>query len=91
MRTKLKKMALLSLGWAFMGMGIVGLFLPFLQGVLFLLIGLVILSSEYVWAHRLLQKARARFPAAARRFDEASRKASAWFSRWFGRDPGSKQ
>lgn len=71
MQTKAKKIALLFLGWAFILLGVIGLFLPILQGVLFLLIGLLILSSEYVWAHRLLLKIRNRFPAVARRWDEA--------------------
>lgn len=71
MQTKAKKIALLLFGWGFILVGIIGLFLPILQGVLFLLIGLLILSSEYVWAHRLLLKIRNRFPAVVRRWDEA--------------------
>lgn len=70
-QTKAKKIALLLFGWGFILVGIIGLFLPILQGVLFLLIGLLILSSEYVWAHRLLLKIRNRFPAVVRRWDEA--------------------
>jgi len=42
--------------------GIAGLFLPLLQGVLFVLIGLVILSKEYRWAARLVTRIRSRFP-----------------------------
>lgn len=49
-------------GWVFVALGIVGLFLPFLQGVLFLLIGLVILSKEYSWARNLISHMRRRFP-----------------------------
>lgn len=71
MQIKAKKIALLLFGWGFILVGIIGLFLPILQGVLFLLIGLLILSSEYVWAHRLLLKIRNRFPAVVRRWDEA--------------------
>jgi hypothetical protein len=59
-----------------------------LQGVLFLIIGLIILSSEYVWAHRLLQKLRERFPAVSRKADQAREKASAWGRRLF-RHPDS--
>jgi uncharacterized membrane protein YbaN (DUF454 family) len=83
--TKIKKVIVLVSGWAFIALGVVGLFLPVLQGVLFLLIGLFILSSEYVWAHRLLQKVRNRFPRVAAKFDEASRKAQGWLSRWLHR------
>jgi uncharacterized membrane protein YbaN (DUF454 family) len=61
-----KRAAIMATGWAFLVMGIVGLFVPFLQGILFLLIGLVILSTEYHWARRLLGKVRTRFPKLER-------------------------
>jgi hypothetical protein len=81
--TKAKKVVRLLLGWGFIFVGIVGLFLPFLQGVLFLIVGLALLSSEYVWADHLLQKIRTRFPALSVRFDEAAANAHKWTSRWF--------
>ncbi|MBZ5679241.1 MAG: PGPGW domain-containing protein [Acidobacteriia bacterium] len=80
-QTKFKRLIVLLLGWSFIALGVVGLFLPVLQGVLFLLVGLFILSSEYVWAHRLLQQVRNRFPTAALRCEEASRKAHDWLGR----------
>jgi len=87
MRTAAKRIGVLLLGWGFVLLGIAGLFLPVLQGILFLLIGLVILSSEYVWAHRLLQKLRQRFPSIAGKADEAHERAAAWLRRMFGRAP----
>lgn len=57
-----KRIGIIATGWFFIVLGVVGLFLPVLQGVLFLLIGLVILSAEYHWARRLLAKLRSRFP-----------------------------
>ena len=80
-----KKLLVLLLGWGFMVLGVIGLFLPVLQGILFLLVGLFILSTEYVWAHRLLGKVRARFPAAALRCEEASKTAQKWLARVFHR------
>lgn len=80
----LKRILILTAGWAFVLFGIVGLFLPILQGILFILIGLLILSSEYVWAHHLLSKLRARFPAASRKADEAAEKVFAWMRRVAG-------
>jgi len=77
MNQQVKRVAVLILGWAFILLGIAGLFLPILQGVLFLFIGLIILSSEYVWAHHLLQRLRGRFPGMARHADQASARASA--------------
>ena len=70
-------------GWAFIALGVAGLFLPFLQGVLFLLVGLTILSTEYVWAHNLLQKLRKRFPSFTARLDMAKMRAGAWLKRVF--------
>jgi uncharacterized membrane protein YbaN (DUF454 family) len=81
MKARLKRIGVITVGWAFILLGIAGLFLPILQGVLFLLIGLFILSSEYVWAHRLLQKIKTRFPRLAARMEEASRKAHEWLAK----------
>jgi uncharacterized membrane protein YbaN (DUF454 family) len=77
-KTRLKRIGILIVGWAFIVLGIIGLFLPILQGILFLLIGLLILSSEYVWAHNLLHKLRAKFPKIAAHFDDARTKAERW-------------
>jgi uncharacterized membrane protein YbaN (DUF454 family) len=76
-----KRWLILIAGWGFVVLGIAGLFLPVLQGILFLLIGLVLLSGEYLWAHRLLTKLRARFPWVAGQFHQASERARAWLSR----------
>ena len=85
METKAKKILKLLLGWAFMLFGVVGLFLPFLKGILFLFIGLVILSSEYVWAHRLLSKIRNRFPSVTARLDKATTVMHDWIGKVFNR------
>jgi len=79
-----KRILVLIAGWGFILLGIVGLFLPVLQGVLFLLVGLIILSSEYAWAHRLLAKLRQRFPKIGRTADQATEKATAWLRRITG-------
>lgn len=78
MQARVKKIVLLLLGWGFIVLGLIGLFLPILQGVLFLIVGLLILSSEYVWAHKLLQNIRTRFPQYASGWDEAAIKARGW-------------
>jgi uncharacterized protein len=79
-----KRILILITGWSFIVLGIAGLFLPFLQGVLFLFVGLIILSSEYVWAHRLLTKLKERFPKLGRAADHATEKAKAWLRRISG-------
>ena len=40
-------------GWTLFILGIFGLLLPFLQGILMVLSGLAILSTEYKWAKKL--------------------------------------
>jgi uncharacterized membrane protein YbaN (DUF454 family) len=51
-------------GWMIICLGIAGLALPFVPGVVFILLGLVILSSQYVWAQRMLGWLRRKFPKA---------------------------
>jgi hypothetical protein len=41
-----------SMGWGLLGLGAVGLVLPFLQGVLFLALGTFVLRDQHVWAAR---------------------------------------
>jgi uncharacterized membrane protein YbaN (DUF454 family) len=79
-----KRILVLVAGWGFILLGIVGLFLPVLQGGLFLLVGLIILSSEYAWAHRLLARLRGRFPKINRTADQATDRAAAWLRRITG-------
>ncbi len=54
----------LALGYAFLLLGVVGLFLPILQGVLFIVVGLLLLSRHSTWARRLLERFKARYPRA---------------------------
>lgn len=91
MKARLKRWALLVLGWGFILVGIAGLFLPVIQGILCLLIGLFILSSEYVWAHKLLGKLKARFPKIAAQFEKAKEKAEVWISRTLHRNKDSSK
>ncbi len=82
-----KRILVLVVGWFFVLLGIIGLFLPILQGVLFILVGLIILSSEYVWAHHLLRRLKEKFPKIGRVADAATEKARVWLHRLSGR-PG---
>lgn len=84
MRAFFKHLIVQLVGWAFIVVGIIGLFLPVLQGVLFILVGLIILSAEYHWARRLLEIVRKRFPSVARRSQEASARAKRWLHRLRG-------
>jgi len=57
-----KRIGMLIAGWLFLVMGILGLFLPFLQGILFILIGLAILSSYSALVKRFLKYLERRYP-----------------------------
>ena len=78
MKARALRLGKLALGWAFLVLGVLGLFLPVLQGVLFLAIGLAILATEQVWAHRLLLWLRRRFPRFAHVFDKARHQSERW-------------
>ena len=64
MTRHLVRILTLTLGWLCIGLGIVGLFLPLLQGVLLILLGLYLLSRESVIARRWFDRLRARYPKA---------------------------
>lgn len=86
MKQVVKRVAMIVAGWLFIVLGVVGLFLPVMQGILFILIGLTLLSTEYVWAHHLLAKLRARFPRIATYSDQAREKVAAWWRRSYGHE-----
>jgi uncharacterized membrane protein YbaN (DUF454 family) len=87
MHAQVKRALVLLVGWGFILVGIIGLFLPVLQGVLFLFIGLIILSSEYAWAHRLIAGLRQRFPKVGDIADRAGTRAATWLQRFSRRKP----
>lgn len=88
-RAPRKRVLVLMVGWSFILLGIVGLFLPILQGILFLLIGLFILSTEYIWAHHLLESLRARYPRLSALAHQAKERAERWMGKIVGRDTES--
>lgn len=47
-------------GFALLILGVIGLFLPFLQGIAMIVAGLLLLAAEYHWARRLLDWVRRR-------------------------------
>ena len=88
---RLKPIVMQVLGYAFLVLGVIGMFLPILQGFLFLFIGLLILAKYAPWAQRLLDYLEARYP----RFKEVRERAESTMERgqervagWFGRRPG---
>ncbi|MBD3855240.1 MAG: DUF454 family protein [Acidobacteria bacterium] len=75
MERQIKRIAVLVIGWLLIAFGVVGLFLPILQGVLFILLGLLVLSRESETAHRWLQRGRQRYPHLDSKLKE-------WGERW---------
>ena len=57
-----QRVVVLGLGWFFIVLGILGLFLPLLQGILFILVGLYLLSRESAVARTWFERLRHRFP-----------------------------
>jgi uncharacterized membrane protein YbaN (DUF454 family) len=80
----MKIILLQVLGYSFLVLGVFGLFLPFLQGFLFIVIGLIILARHAAWARRLLEHFREQHPKAAELIDQAEAKAAAWWRRVTG-------
>lgn len=50
-------------GWPLLLLGVVGLALPFLQGILFIVVALTILAPEVPALRRLVRALRRRYPA----------------------------
>lgn len=57
-----KRVVRQAAGWFFIVLGIVGLFLPILQGVLFLLVGMIILARDIPFFHKVLTRLEERYP-----------------------------
>ena len=74
-KARFKRFVVYCTGWFFIVLGVLGVFLPILQGILFLLIGLMLLSGSSPRAARLLGYIRARFPKLSKRLDEAAARA----------------
>ncbi len=79
MKATAKRALLIATGWGFIILGVVGMIV--IHGSTFLIIGLIILSHEYVWADKLLKKVRARFPRIAAFVDRCQMRLSEWWAR----------
>jgi uncharacterized protein YqgC (DUF456 family) len=58
----MRKVGFTVSGWIIISSGIAGLALPFVPGLVLIVLGLVILSSQYVWAQQTLALLRRKFP-----------------------------
>jgi uncharacterized protein len=62
-----RRVAILTAGWGLIAVGLVGLFVPVLQGILMIAAGLLLLAREYHWARKALARLRRRFPNVLKR------------------------
>jgi uncharacterized protein len=76
------KILRITLGVIALLLGVAGLFLPVLQGVLFLLIGFYLLSKDIPWVRRQWDKMRRRYPLAFARWENWKEKFKARWRVW---------
>lgn len=76
MTLRAKRRLYLVTGWLFMVLGVLGLFLPVLQGILFLMIGLALLAKAQPRFRLLKQRLRRRYPRYAVMFEKAEARAA---------------
>lgn len=78
-RSTLRRIYVIAAGWFFMLLAIAGWILPILPGWLFFAIGLLILSTEYAWAHHLVERTKVHFPKFGEVLDKAREQVHRWF------------
>ncbi|MBP0447091.1 hypothetical protein J8J14_20145 [Roseomonas sp. SSH11] len=71
-----------ALGWFLIVLGILGCILPFLQGFLFLALGLFVLRDQYLWAANRWTWVQGRWPGAVSRIETTEASLSLRFSNW---------
>lgn len=89
------RLASMLLGYGFLALGVIGLFLPIFQGGIFLFFGLLILACHTAWAGRLLDWLKGWHPSMERLIDRAEllldrleRWAASKIGRVFGTETG---
>jgi len=80
MNKKVKKVAILTIGVVFIILGLFGLVLPFLQGFLFLAIGLILLSFSSPGIRITINKYAKRYP----HLSNIIKKTDSWVAKFMG-------
>jgi hypothetical protein len=75
------RMVVLTTGWLLIVVGVVGLFLPILQGGLSLALGFALLSLGSQWMHLRIRKLMGRWPRLWRRMERFRRRLHGWLHR----------
>lgn len=75
------RVALIIVGWALVVLGVIGWFLPILQGWLTLFMGLAVLSLTSQRFHTFLRERFRRWPKGWRRLEKFRRRVTRWLHR----------
>ncbi len=78
------RVLVISMGWILIVLGVVGLFLPVLQGGLSLALGLALLSISSQTVHLKLRGWMGRWPGLWKRMEKIRRKMRGWLHRSAG-------
>lgn len=76
MTLRTRRRLYLVAGWFCVVLGVLGLFLPILQGILFLMIGLVLLAKAQPRFRLLKMRLKRRYPRYAVMFERAEKRAA---------------
>ncbi|TPG59009.1 hypothetical protein EAH89_06525 [Roseomonas nepalensis] len=71
-----------ALGWFFIVLGVLGLVLPFLQGFLFLALGVFVLRDQHLWAANRWAWVEGRWPGMVSRIEALEASTAARFAGW---------
>ncbi len=63
-----------TLGWGFIVLGVLGTILPFLQGFLFISLGIFILRDQYRWSSKMWQWLEKKWPNATKKVESLEHK-----------------
>lgn len=85
MSRRVRHYLILTFGWFFIFLGILGLFLPVLQGILFLCIGAILLSRESPRVRWMVMRLGRRYPKIRRALEASRGKARHWWRRLSGK------
>lgn len=83
-RSPWKRVLLFVVAWGLIFLGFLGVLLPILPGMIFLVAGLYLLSLESLWLNRQLDKIGQRYPKVGEILDDARARAGRIVRRLMG-------
>ena len=80
MKNRIKRFAVLTVGIIFIILGLLGLVLPFLQGIIFLAIGFFLLSFYFPKSYLWIEKHTEKYPQLSSKI----KRAEIWIKNFIG-------